>query len=121
VIEARQVLLVDDEPLVLKSVERLLARQGFRVEVAGNGREGLDKAMALRPDWIISDARMPVMDGPSMVRALRDLALSGVRIAFLSGFSDLTAADVAGLGVEAVLNKPVSSGVLLTLLRSSGE
>jgi len=115
------VLLVDDEPLVLESLARMLRRYGFRVEVVGNGREGLERAMTLRPDWVISDVRMPVMDGPTMVRAMRERGFTGPRIAFLSGYNDLTTEQYRALGVECMLAKPASTGQLLALLRSEGS
>jgi CheY-like chemotaxis protein len=112
---------VDDDPLLRTSVRRLLLRRGFRVETAGDGREGLEKALAVRPDWIVSDVRMPVMDGPSMVRALREHALDGVQIVFLSGHSDIGPAEVAALGVEAMLAKPTSINALLAMLGPSAR
>jgi two-component system, OmpR family, response regulator len=118
VADPRSVLVVDDEPLLLASMARMLRRHGLRVEAAGNGLEGLEKAMTWRPDWIVSDVRMPVMDGPTMVRQLRARGLDHVRIAFLSGYNDVTAAELEELGVERVLAKPMSSAALLAILDS---
>ena len=67
----KKILLVDDEPSVIKVVKRRLETQGYTVVVAADGVEGLEKAMAETPDLIISDVMMPDLDGYSMIKALR--------------------------------------------------
>jgi len=67
----KKILLVDDEPSVIKVVKRRLETQGYIVSVAADGIEGLEKAMDEKPDLVISDVMMPELDGYSMVKALR--------------------------------------------------
>lgn len=66
--------MVDDQPLVLTAIARVLEEQGHDVVTAVNGEEALRTAEDKRPDLIITDIRMPVMDGWGLVRQLRSRA-----------------------------------------------
>ncbi len=68
--EAR-ILIVDDEPSIVELLSVSLKFQGFEVETASNGAEGLDRARTFRPDAVILDVMMPGMDGFGMLRRLR--------------------------------------------------
>lgn len=65
------VLVVEDEDLVAKSVARFLRRNGFAVEFATNGREGVTRFEETAPDVVLLDVVMPEMDGPTCARHLR--------------------------------------------------
>ena len=67
----KKILLVDDEPSVLKILTRRLETSQYEVITATDGLEGLDRAMTDRPDLIISDIMMPNMDGYTFVRKVR--------------------------------------------------
>ena len=67
----KKILLVDDEPSVLKTVTRRLQMNQYDVITASDGLEGLDRAMVDKPDLIISDVMMPNMDGYTFVNKLR--------------------------------------------------
>ena len=67
----KKILLVDDEPSVLKILTRRLETNHYEVITATDGLEGLDRAMADKPDLIISDIMMPNMDGYTFVRKVR--------------------------------------------------
>jgi CheY-like chemotaxis protein len=66
-----QILLVDDDPWIVRMVTSVLSKRGHRVHAASDGEEGLERALALRPDLIISDVMMPKLDGWALLRALR--------------------------------------------------
>ena len=68
---ATTVLVIDDDPAVHDLMRRSLIRDGFRVESAGNGAEGLERARALRPAVITLDVMMPHMDGWAVLTALK--------------------------------------------------
>ena len=68
---APRVLVVDDDPDVLASLERGLRLSGFEVSTAVDGAEALRSATETRPDAIVLDINMPVLDGVSVVTALR--------------------------------------------------
>lgn len=68
--DAKTVLLVDDEEELALAVKIRLQSKGLQVETAINGREALERVAASRPDLIVLDIRMPVMDGYSCLREL---------------------------------------------------
>lgn len=68
----KKVLIVDDEQLVRAAITQKFTAEGFSVISAGDGREGLEVANAERPDIILLDIRMPVMDGVEMLQKLRE-------------------------------------------------
>ncbi|NKB71609.1 MAG: response regulator [Candidatus Latescibacteria bacterium] len=67
----RQVLVVDDDPLVVDLLRQLLEEEGWQVRSAGNGEEGLAAMGRQRPDLVLLDLMMPVVDGFEMLRSLR--------------------------------------------------
>ena len=119
-----RILVVDDEPAVRDSLERALRLDGYEVELAADGREGLERCRAAAPDAIVLDLLMPRMDG---LEACRELRAAGDRTPVLM----LTARDgisdrVAGLdaGADDYLVKPFAleelQARLRALLRRSG-
>ena len=66
-----RILIVDDDPWILRMVSTLLEKKGYAIVTARDGEEGLIRADQVRPDLIISDVMMPKMDGWAMVKALR--------------------------------------------------
>ena len=100
------VLVVDDERDVLDALEAALLGQGWRVVTAVNGGEALDKALQLRPDLVLTDLLMPVIDGIGLAKSLRaDPRTASTCIVLCSGVSE---ASVRGLfdGYDAFLHKP---------------
>ena len=82
---APRVLIVDDDPWILRMVSTLLEKRGYAISTASDGEEGLMRADQLRPDLIITDVMMPKLDGWSLVRALRSRAeLALVPVIFLT-------------------------------------
>ncbi|WP_377705843.1 EAL domain-containing protein [Pseudoduganella sp. UC29_71] len=84
----RTVLLVDDEPNILSSLQRLLRRDGYRILTAGSGAEALELLALHRVQVILSDQRMPGMSGSEFLGRAGDLYPDTVRI-MLSGYTDL--------------------------------
>ncbi len=69
--EKKRILVVDDEPDFASIVKKNLEKEGFSVEIAYNGVEGMDKVKANPPDAIILDVMMPEMDGYEMCSKLK--------------------------------------------------
>jgi diguanylate cyclase (GGDEF)-like protein len=85
----QRILLVDDEPAQLKLSATYLSQLGFDVITATSGAEGLAKARAIRPDAILSDVLMPVMDGFHLCMKVRsDPELAGIPVVLLSNYYD---------------------------------
>ncbi|NRF68758.1 response regulator [Aquincola sp. S2] len=105
----RRVLVVDDVPINRIVLSELLGKLGFEVDEAANGQEGLDRAQVWRPDLIVLDNVMPVMDGLTATRRLRELPLTkGVPIiaASASASSEHQKASLAA-GANAFVPKPI--------------
>ncbi len=115
---SRSVLVVDDEPNMVYVVTRLLALEGVTAIGAANGVEGLAALSRYSVGLILCDVRMPVMDGPTMLRRL--LAGGGPvpPVIFLTAFAGDSEAELLVLGASAVRSKPIDLPVLLALVRS---
>ena len=84
-----KILIIDDEPALLVALVDKFTRAGFKVEVAENGQTGLKSALKNRPDLILLDIIMPVMDGVSMLYKLRkDPWGKSVKVVLLTNLSD---------------------------------
>jgi CheY-like chemotaxis protein/class 3 adenylate cyclase len=103
-----KILVVDDSPAQRHYVADCLARQGFEILTAENGRLGLERAQAARPHLIISDYEMPEMTGFEMVHALRrDPALRNTPVIMLTARdSRRDMAQMRAAGASAYLVKP---------------
>src|SRR6266849_877708 len=89
--EARRacILVIDDEPLVVALMTDILGLEGYEVETAKNGREALEKIAARSYDAILSDLRMPELDGVGLYRELEQEHQSLLlRLAFVSGTTE---------------------------------
>ncbi len=102
------ILLVEDEDMVRAVAERALARQGYTVLTAENGEAALELlASADRPDLLISDVVMPMMDGPTMVRHARQ-RYPDLPILFMSGYAEEQLRKSIDIDNVAFLAKPFS-------------
>ena len=70
--ERARILLVDDEPSIIKMVSKRLGVEGYEVLVAMDGQEGLDKAQAERPDLVILDLMLPRLNGYEVCARLKE-------------------------------------------------
>jgi PAS domain S-box-containing protein len=118
---ASVVLVIDDDPRVQDLMRRSLAREGFRVEAASNGEEGLRMARQLRPEAITLDVMMPGMDGWAVLAALKkDPQLADIPVVMLTIVDDQNVGY--GLGAAEYLTKPVDRDRLAGLLKKyAGE
>ncbi len=103
-----RILVVDDSPALRHYVQDCLARQGFEVATAENGRIGLDKAIAIHPHLIVSDYEMPEMTGFEMVHALkRNPETRNIPVIMLTARdSKRDMAQLRAAGASAYLVKP---------------
>jgi CheY-like chemotaxis protein len=113
------VLLVDDELELLEIFAAWLGRSGCRVLTAHNGIEALKILATEKIDVLISDIRMPVMDGVMLVRRIDELGLLIPSIMFVSGYGDVKPREMYALGVERLMEKPLSRKNLLRAMDES--
>jgi CheY-like chemotaxis protein len=114
------VLVVDDEPEVAELLADILTADGHRVAIAGSGTEALDKIGQTEFDIVLSDLRMPNLDGPGLYRALQERKAGlAERLAFITGD---TMSPKASLFIRSVnrpyLEKPITPQAVRELVRS---
>lgn len=115
-----KILLVDDEPDILEFLSYNLKKEGFTVLTAGNGMDAITIAKKEIPDTIILDIMMPVMDGVTTCRKLRELPkLKSKIIIFLTARGE-EYSEVAGFdaGADDYITKPVKMRVLIARINS---
>ena len=105
-VAARKVLVVDDEPLVTMGCSRILGEVGYEVDIACNGQEGLSRAFGERFDLVVTDLRLPDLDGMELVRALRKQR-PGTAVIIITGYGSVpSAVEAVKLGVADYVEKP---------------
>jgi CheY-like chemotaxis protein len=104
----KTILLVDDEPAWLDVLSEALEQQNFSVLSSDSGEEALAKMRTTRPDLILSDVRMPSMNGFDLYEQIRnDPKLKDIPYVFMSSIDDFDAKRVAKeLGVDDYVVKP---------------
>jgi DNA-binding NarL/FixJ family response regulator len=115
---AKRLLVVDDDAGLLLAVSDTLRAEGYDVTTARRGAEAMIRIAEVLPDLIISDIRMPGMDGYQLVRNLRSHARTRlVPIVFLTA-KDETADRIAGFrtGVDAYVTKPFEPDELVAIV-----
>jgi CheY-like chemotaxis protein len=106
--EQRKVLVVDDDPVVGESFNRVLSRKGYAVITAANGDEALEKMQAERYDLVFTDLRMPGMDGLEVAEQVK-ARQPWTPVVIVTGYGSKPSEDRArALGVSEFLNKPLS-------------
>jgi len=108
----KRVLIVDDEEKILFVVRHALARLGAecQVQTACDGRQALEMARDAPFDLVVTDLRMPEMDGIELTRALRDLDGGPVVIWMTAYDGYAQAAEMERLQVHCCLDKPIEIG-----------
>ena len=119
-----KVVIVDDEPIIVEGLSRLLPWEKYGCEVVGtayNGNEGLEMIRKEKPDILFSDIAMPGMDGLTMIAALRS-EFPEMQISILTGYRDFDFCQRAlRLGVVRFLLKPSNMEELEEALRTMTE
>jgi twitching motility two-component system response regulator PilG len=116
-----KVLIVDDTNTLRSLVQIYLLAPGWEFVEAQNGAEGLEKVRALRPDVVISDVKMPVMDGFELCAAIRsDPSLRDIPVVLLTMLGDEASRERGRLvGASAFLTKPISPETLRDTVRAA--
>ena len=113
-----QVLVIEDDPVVADMLEMVLGVEGFDVQLAADGERGLELARRSRPDVILLDVMMPVVDGWAVATAVReDPDLTSVPIVFCTAQADEEATWRGWqLGAASYVTKPFDNEALISEL-----
>ena len=113
-----KVLVVDDEPIVLKSCRMVLEAEGFEVLMAGSVQEALAAIEAQAPGLLLVDVKMPVLDGMYLMRQVREKR-PGMPVIVMSGYSTRdTIREALELGAATFIAKPFTPDELSDTVRS---
>jgi DNA-binding response OmpR family regulator len=117
---AKRILIADDEPNIVISLEFLMKREGFEVLIANDGEEAVRQIRSERPDLVLLDVMMPKKSGFEVCQEVKsDPALADVRILMLTAKGrDTEVVKGLALGADAYMTKPFSTKELVERVRS---
>lgn len=103
----KKILIVDDEPLVRRSLKRALESKGYQVFEAQDGKQGLDTWQAESPDLVFLDILMPGLTGPQVLSEIPEPIRQKSKVILISAYSGEYSLDSAkGLGADHFIPKP---------------
>jgi DNA-binding response OmpR family regulator len=116
-----RVLIIEDEPHIVLSLEFLLQREGYEVAAAGDGEEGLALARRFRPDVVLLDIMLPGRSGYEVCRAIKaDPEMASVPVIMLTAKAqEVERVKGLGLGAAAYLAKPFGNIEVLEAVRAA--
>lgn len=118
-IALKKILVIEDDEYLLLLIKRFIKSKGFNVLTAENGFLGLVLAKEQKPDLIVCDIKMPVLDGYGVLENLRkDFKIASIPVFFISFYTDDESISLAyQLGVNGYLKKPLDLNELLVKIK----
>ena len=116
-----RILIVDDETAILDTLRILLKREGFAVETAIGGQQGIDRMHEVRPDVLLTDVRMPGVGGLEVLLAAREMDPSLPVILMTAQASLQTAIRAVNEGAYYYIQKPFANDELVAIVRRAAE
>jgi len=114
-----RILVVDDQPANLVTLERILSREGWSVDKARDGREALDIFGENRPDVIVTDLKMPGMTGLELLKAIRALSTK-TEVILMTAFGTVdTAVDAMKYGAWDYVTKPLKRAEIVSSVKKA--
>lgn len=113
-----RVLVVDDEVLLAETLRDMLVFHGYDAEIATNGMQACEILKSGSINLVISDIRMPMMDGMELLKHINEHH-KGLPVILISGFSDYDEATVTKNGGKALVSKPMDVANLLKMVDST--
>jgi len=117
--EQKLILVIDDDKDILEAIKIMLETEGFAVDIALNGKDGLEKATKSCPDLILVDMMMETVDaGAKVAEQIKDSGCK-VPILLLSSISEATSynLDIDAMGFAGSIQKPIMPAVLIPLIK----
>jgi DNA-binding response OmpR family regulator len=111
----KKILIADDEPNIVMSLEFLMEQSGYQVAVARDGEEALQQMARFGPDLVLLDVMMPLRNGYEVCQSIRENpAWDRVKVVMLSAKGrDLEISQGLALGADAYVTKPFSTKALI--------
>ena len=108
---SRSVLIVDDEPNIVRALQFLMTKAGYAVRVARDGEQALDEIAKAQPDLVLLDAMMPKRDGFDVCQTIRaNRSWAGVRVIMLTAKGrDIEREKGMAMGADDYITKPFST------------
>ena len=118
-VKTRKILLVDDEPFILKSLSFVLTKEGFQIETARDGLEAMAMIRKNRPDVVFLDIMMPKKNGMEVCQWIReDPALQGMYVILLTAKGqEMDREKGYSIGADEYMTKPFSPSSVVKRLR----
>lgn len=115
----KRILIVDDEPNIVLSLEFLMQREGYQVATAADGDTALEALAAQAPDLVILDVMLPKVNGFDVCRRIKaDPRWKGIRVLILTARGrDTEVSKGLGLGADLYVTKPFSTKELMAQVR----
>lgn len=114
--DKKKILIVDDDVDILRIITKMLALEDFDLDSAISGEEALEKINTNRPDIVLLDIMMPIMNGIEVLRRIKDIDKS-IRIIMITAFGDIDSyLDAMEWGAVEYINKPFESEELLRMI-----
>ncbi|HET8569967.1 MAG TPA: response regulator transcription factor [Candidatus Limnocylindria bacterium] len=113
---AARILVVDDEPAIVSAIRTNLEGHGFSVDAAADGREALDRFERHRPDLVLLDLNLPLVDGMDVIRSIRREARTPIVVLSVRG-AERDKVAALDLGADDYLTKPFGVDELLARVR----
>jgi len=119
----KRILVIDDDELILKTLKRLLTKEGYKITIVSNGAKALSEITQRDFDLIISDLKMPEMDGVETLKKIRDYLSSNGKKAvpeiIITGYAkEKIYQDALKLKAAAYIDKPFDMKPLLEAIHN---
>ncbi len=118
--EKKTILVIDDDPDIIETVQTILSAKGYGVISASSGRQGIERLQNEKPDLILCDMMMEAIDsGMQTARQIRQHN-SDIPVFLLSSIAEMTAAttQISELGFNGIIQKPVEPARLVSTVQS---
>ncbi len=118
-LEEKKILVVDDEPFILKSLSFVLMKEGFQIETATNGLEAMEKIRQEKPDIVFLDIMMPKMNGMEVCQWIRqDPVLKNIYVIILTAKGqEMDREKGFSIGADEYMKKPFSPSSVVQRLK----
>ncbi len=116
-----RILVVDDERALLKIMFRVISALPAQVDTAIDGKQALERMRTTAYDLVVSDVRMPELDGAELIRRAESEGLKRGAWVFLTGHADYSPEHLVSLGADEVLRKPLGRSCIIAVVERWSE